>query len=571
MRVKLLFCDRLYYLPPELTLDLLLRRTVEALPELAGEAFRLCYDDGQDTVILTSTAGLLDAYDVSCGHLRLSLHRLEDQFERVQCKLPDESIPIGLVLARLKAVGRLFVDQEFRGLCNLISEGVLLTTVSVIADRQTASRTTVWFQTSSFPLPLAPTKLWEVCGDVIFVGLANSYAISEVEPLEFSIASVPESDFVATLKEPAASVVKWNYLKKVTEEKLVYVSNTPGGVAGGPVFSDKWQFLGLQVTTEGRFHQAVRCGEILRGLKLVPYSPSTVSIIQLLEPVPCKEDEYVLLAKNTPDPVSERAFGLPKLLPMVLSYNVVSDTFMRVSFPSRISEGTSICQLPNALFVSGGKDSKRKCWIGFLEGSVKWFECDMLKTHYAHASIYMDHLVYVIAGRHSTKAIRYAETFDYVNRAWKPLPDLRFSRSYPSVVELNKQIYVFGGGTDDSQQPDLDNVEIFSGARWKLCEFRLPLALHGVGVLAMNNDTLIVCGGIREGQRYNTKIFTLDLNSGVYRVHEQELRLGLCSSSSPLYDADSILFFSSEGVLYKYCRHSHRMFQLRQEVGCALG
>lgn len=567
MRVKLDFCGRVYSLPPEHSIYDLTRQIVEAVEELAGDSFRVWYDDGEDRIILTSTAALLDAYQV-CGEvLRLGVDRLDAQAEKVPCKQPDEVVPIKLAMSRLQAVGRVFVGEEFRGLSCYISDGILLTASSVLPDRSLAQTSSVEFTTSSFPLKLSPDKLWEAVGGVVFVSLQCSYSISEVEPLEFDVSAVPDSQHVATLKDSSVDSIKWHFIKKVTEERLVYVSNSPGGVPGGPVFGDKWQFLGVQLTPPGLHHQAARCADILTVLKSVPYSSSTVTLIQLLEPVVTHEDSYFAIARETPDPLANRVYGLPgQLRPWLLSYNVELNSFKKVNFIDRVTEGTAVCQLPNALFVSGGKDTKRKCWIGFLVGTVKWYQCDMLKSHYTHASVFFDGLAYVIGGRHSASPVRNVEAFEYLNRVWKPVQDLRFARSYPSAVEFKRQVYVLGGRTDTE---DLDNVEVFNGHRWRLFEFRLPLALYGAGVFVLDEEKLLVCGGSREGLNYNRKVFTLNLSTGSFKVHENDMRTGLCSSSTPLYSLDSILFISAEGTIFKFCRHSSLMAQLRHEVSCA--
>jgi hypothetical protein len=568
MRLKLHYQTRVYSLPPTTCLNTLLSHAVQAVPYLADEPFRLWFDDGEDRVILTCNSSLVEAYRLFPEVLRLGVLRVEEQLDIVPCRLQDEILPIKLIRNRLQAVARVSVGEQFRGLGCLISEGVLLTAAAVLPDASFAQSATVQFHTSSFPLHLAPDKLWEVSNSVVLVSLQCSYSVCEVEPLEFSVCAVPDSQFVATLKDAEADAVKWHFLKKLTEERLVYACNSPGAVLGGPVFGDKWQFLGIQLSAAGRQHQAARCADILNSLKSAPYSSSTVALIQLLEPVPTHEDSYFTIARDTPDPLAERVFGVPGLnQSWLVCYNVRSNTLSKVSFPERLSEGVSVCQLPNALFVSGGKDFKRKCWIGFLVGAVRWYKSEMLKSHYTHASLSYNNLVYVIGGRHSARPVRNVEAFEYLSRTWKPIQDLRHDRSYPSAVEFRGEIYVLGGRNDTK---DLDDIEIFNGHRWRLCVFKLPLQLYGAGVFGLDEDKLIVCGGSREGLNYNRRVFTLDVTTNTCTPHHGEVRVGLCSSSAPLYSLDSIVFVSAEGSLYRFCRHSQRVLQLRHEVLCAM-
>ena len=267
----------------------------------------------------------------------------------------------------------------------------------------------------------------------------------------------------------------------------------------------------------------------------------------------------------TPPQIIDRVYGINLKKDLILTYNNKTSQISNIPLKERLSEGVSLCALPNGILISGGKSSLRKGIIIFFTGEPNLFEIDLPQAHYSHASIFFENKVYLIAGRNSTRVINNCETFDYMTMKWENLPVLRVNRSYPAITSFLNKIYIFGGNNGEE---DLDTIEYYDNTRWKLFDTKLPCRLYGIAAICIDDNSVLIFGGKSSNTKYNIKIFTVNFIQEKIKVHNCEQKLGMCSSMTPLYAQEGVYLYNNDGELIKYCKHSGIIYRQKQEIVC---
>jgi hypothetical protein len=67
---------------------------------------------------------------------------------------------------------------------------------------------------------------------------------------------------------------------------------------------------------------------------------------------------------------------------------------------------------------------------------------------------------------------------------------------------------------------DSETIEIFCGDRWKFCDLRMPLRLHGVALIPITSTKIMMFGGRSEGNKFNMRFYTFDFDRNKYELHE---------------------------------------------------
>lgn len=79
-----------------------------------------------------------------------------------------------------------------------------------------------------------------------------------------------------------------------------------------------------------------------------------------MEHVVSVDENYTRTLQLTPNIEQDRCYGLNARRDRVVSFNIKTSEFGEIHFPEKLSEGTSICVIPNGLMISGGTSALRR-------------------------------------------------------------------------------------------------------------------------------------------------------------------------------------------------------------------
>ena len=565
-RVKLFYLNEIYSLgyAPRTFEDLVsaVKNTIKGLVSKFQVKFR--DQEGEDLLITTSEA-LKEAYQ-GVEVLKLWITASQDSHPSYQPPETEFSLPFQKAWECLRPVFSIVVEGICRGVGILINMRIGLTTSKVISSHEEALQAFLFFEDSSSPLHIS--SFFVISEPLVFFSLNSTYSIAEVTEVFVDPTTQIESQGV-TLDKPrnseVLSRVKWVTLKEALAGRIVYETHQVCGLAGSPVYSCDWKFLGIQLSHLSTTNEALSSAEVLNSLKLLPYSPKVVKLIQFIEPIDNYQAAYQETLLSTPSPEPNRVYGVTSERNYLQWFNYKTSEFSKQRLKEKLGEGSSVCVLPNGVLLTGGKTSLRKAWLGFFQGEITWFELEMPQAHQFHCSVYFEGKVLLIGGKNSARPIRFVESFDYYSQTWESLAPLRVERACPAVCEHLGKVYVFGGR---SYTEDLDTIEVLEGKRWKLFSSKLPFRLFGAQVLFLRESEFLVLGGKSHNTKFNQKIVSVDFTKEEFEVLSSEHRIGMCSGLVPCYSLEAVYFFNNEGSLIKFCRQTKKVFRVTKSPFC---
>ena len=182
-------------------------------------------------------------------------------------------------------------------------------------------------------------------------------------------------------------------------------------------------------------------------------------------------------------------------------YDPAADSWAPIaSMPDSRSGGMAV-SLGDYIYVVGGSSSTYRkdpfsSLLRYDPAADQWKEMSPLLMERDHvaAAVY-DGKIYAFAGR-DVQDYRSMEIYDPAANSWTAGPNMRTVRAGHGVAVIGDYIFV-AGGEQIGVIPELavDTVEVYKplSNTW-VKEFKLPFALHGVPVAAVD-DVLFVLGG----------------------------------------------------------------------------
>ncbi|OMJ83351.1 hypothetical protein SteCoe_15754 [Stentor coeruleus] len=572
MRIKFHYRSQVYSLGKiPASIDELYDLVLRTLPEpIHPSSLNIFYTDSDcDQISLTTTDSLKEAlfYNPDCLHLSIEI---QNSYQEDNNPIfSEEIIDITNLWKSLKAVFSIFYDKKFSGLGILVNLRLGLTTTKVLPSIESATNATIYFEDCPAPIKINPQNFFVIAGNVVFFSFQSTFALFELEELSLSFTTQKNIGKGLTLarieNNDVLGKIKYVNIKQSLGRRLLYECYSPCGPIGSPLFSEDLKLLGIQLSHYAQVNEVYSCEEILSALKQLEYNPKTVSLIQSIEPFLVNDCSYETLIMTPPSQVP-RVHGISSNKAQLLTYNIATCESSSVYIKDKVSEGVSLCLIPNGIFLSGGKNSLQKAKVFFFTSEANWIDLQMPQAHYTHTSLYINNKIHLIGGRNSIRPISNCESFNCNIYEWEILPSMRCNRSYPSAIEFCGLIYVFGG---DNGEEDLDNIEIFDGIKWKLHDIKMPCHLYGMGCLVLDDENVLILGGLNRRVRSNVKVFKMNIVMGKMIVENCEEKIGIGSLCSPYYTADSVYFYNSQGELIKYCRHSQKVYKQRVGVSNA--
>jgi Kelch motif len=250
-----------------------------------------------------------------------------------------------------------------------------------------------------------------------------------------------------------------------------------------------------------------------------------------------QDDE--LFYKN--DPIESCNSGYK---PLVLSQ--ILSIFIQNYNGLQAQEGSSIVLTPYGIFITGCNQlgSSKKAWL-FNQNAIIAIE-DMNKKHINHSSIYLQQKVFVVSGKYT----RTVETYDFNSKSWTNHSKLPNKRSYTSLLVYKSTLYLFGGVS--SRLKIYNSILKLDEDTWTVCNFFLNKNLLGPGVILIEDDKVIVFGGMTNDDQYNNDAWIYSMDTGESNYY-QEFDVDMVFGSYPtsLIDKD-IVIYSNKGEKVNY-------------------
>lgn len=154
------------------------------------------------------------------------------------------------------------------------------------------------------------------------------------------------------------------------------------------------------------------------------------------------------------------------------------------------------------IFVAGGVPDGTALFV-YDPGSNAWQVLSGMSKPREHlAAVAFEDKVWAIGGRWEGDMRRTLEIFDPSTGTWSPAPDMLEARSGFGASNFDGSIIVAGGEVFSPTRA-LDSVEVFDGSEWIETE-ALPVALHGVPLVSVDNRVYILSGSREAGAVENS-------------------------------------------------------------------
>ena len=169
--------------------------------------------------------------------------------------------------------------------------------------------------------------------------------------------------------------------------------------------------------------------------------------------------------------------------------------------PETVGAGAAVT-IGDSIYVVGGVPGGRSLLVYDPAFDIweRLAPMDQAREHLAAVAFRGE--LWVIGGRWDGQMLRAVEVFDPDTGGWANGPDLRAARSGFGAAVLGESIIVAGGEVFGPNRA-LDSVEQLSGRAWEEAE-PLPRTLHGVALVAVDDELLVFGGSTRAGDVANT-------------------------------------------------------------------
>ena len=200
-------------------------------------------------------------------------------------------------------------------------------------------------------------------------------------------------------------------------------------------------------------------------------------------------------------------------------------------------------------FLIGGTDGEN-CYQ-FKDGVITIKNSMLIQRSFMSVCL-INHNIYAIGGydyneRNQTNSI---EVYDVDKNTWKKnvIKDLNIARSqHNNIVINNKYIYVFGGYSKNLGT--LNSIEKINIEKnyVELIDLKLPLPIRRFGMLKINDNLMMIIGGISKLSKKNEEVYILDLEKKKFNKINKELSNGGILEHELILDecGDLHLFFEN--------------------------
>lgn len=208
-------------------------------------------------------------------------------------------------------------------------------------------------------------------------------------------------------------------------------------------------------------------------------------------------DSSMLLIKSEREPRTSQCFSGHLLL-----FDAVTEDSFKF-FGASIDEGSRAVLLPmGSIVVTGGKrHPAQSLRLDINTGSSKHMP-DLSQSRHNHSTIWVQGFVWVLGGmdEHSLSS---CELYD--GEKWKAMPELNVPRASLSASSWGPFLYVYGGLEEAS-------IEKYEGEAWVELSVQLAQPLALAGVYQLDENTVIVAGGVAGGDVY--EVVKVNLGQG---------------------------------------------------------
>lgn len=172
-------------------------------------------------------------------------------------------------------------------------------------------------------------------------------------------------------------------------------------------------------------------------------------------------------------------------------------------FGASIDDGSRAVILPNGNFViTGGKKAPTQCLKLDISSGTSKHSSTLIQPRHSHASLWAQGFVWAIGGFNESK-LTHCEVYE--SDKWRSIAELTMARMCPGASSWNKYVFVYGGTGEAS-------IEKYDGEGWVELTVELPQPLACTGVAQMDENIVIVAGGLGPCDMY--EVTRVDLAQG---------------------------------------------------------
>ena len=166
----------------------------------------------------------------------------------------------------------------------------------------------------------------------------------------------------------------------------------------------------------------------------------------------------------------------------------------------------------------------------------------MINRRYAHCSVFLNGYVYVIGGFNNKDAedvnpstINSWEWFSPYENTWSEVWPISQNRAFAaSTVISNQYIYLFGGFQGFDILNTIEKYDCMSD-HWLTLHLKLPAASAKLGAVAINNDEILILGGLNLSLKKRQKIVLKLSLSGKKWTSMNDMKIGKTFNCSAFY------------------------------------
>jgi hypothetical protein len=184
-----------------------------------------------------------------------------------------------------------------------------------------------------------------------------------------------------------------------------------------------------------------------------------------------------------------------------------------LKYMSAISSPDGKVYLTGGWLITTG-DPVNVCYeVSAVKASKNQSKKKMLNRRYAHCSVFLNGYVYVIGGFNNKDAedvspntINSWEWFSPYENSWSEVWPISQSRAFAAAtICSNQYIYLFGGFQGFNILNTIEKYDCMSD-HWLTLNLKLPAASAKLGAVAINDDEILILGGLNLSLKKRQKI-----------------------------------------------------------------
>ena len=215
---------------------------------------------------------------------------------------------------------------------------------------------------------------------------------------------------------------------------------------------------------------------------------------------------------------------------ILLEYSISSHILEKISLDIHLFPESGSIRLSSGLIMcAGGIDLSynseiKNCFLINPDKREIIEICEMLYVKRKLRLVQVEDYVYAIGGVKESRIVEnnhYTLKQDYNNsfsrysitkNHWEALQDLPIGVEYPGCFEINRKIYVTGGCYIQNSPIILDKMQVYNilDGVWVTLEINLPKRLFGHLCAIVDNNKIIIVGGVTEESLSNSECWIFD-------------------------------------------------------------